>query len=56
MVNVPILGAFARISGLLDLHTLESALPRFVPANLEGNRAALREAWEKAESPETAAQ
>jgi len=56
MVNVPILGAFARISGLLDLHSLENALPRFVPAKLEGNRAALREAWETAESLETAAQ
>ncbi|MEF8824499.1 MAG: 2-oxoacid:acceptor oxidoreductase family protein [Desulfohalobiaceae bacterium] len=56
MVNVPILGAFARISDLLDLQSLEGALPRFVPAKLEANRAALREAWETAESLEPAAQ
>ena len=55
MVNVPILGAFARISGLLDLDSLERALPGFVPANLEGNTAALREAWEAAEETEAAA-
>jgi 2-oxoacid:acceptor oxidoreductase gamma subunit (pyruvate/2-ketoisovalerate family) len=49
MVNAPILGAFARISGLLELDSLERALPAFIPANLEGNRTALREAWEAAE-------
>lgn len=55
MVNVPILGAFARISGLLELDSLEWALPGFVPANLEGNKAALREAWETIEETKTAA-
>ncbi|MCF8085702.1 MAG: 2-oxoacid:acceptor oxidoreductase family protein [Desulfohalobiaceae bacterium] len=55
MVNAPILGAFARISGLLQLDCLERSLPAFIPANLEGNKAALREAWEAAESLEAQA-
>ena len=54
MVNAPILGAFARLSGLLSLDSLLRSLPAFIPANLEGNKAAIRETYESAEQVETA--
>jgi pyruvate ferredoxin oxidoreductase gamma subunit/2-oxoisovalerate ferredoxin oxidoreductase gamma subunit len=48
MVNAPILGAFARLTELLSLESLDRALPHFIPANLEGNRQAMQEAFEAA--------
>jgi Pyruvate/2-oxoacid:ferredoxin oxidoreductase gamma subunit len=54
MVNAPILGAFARLSGLLSLESLLRSLPAFIPANLEGNKAAIREIYGSAEQVETA--
>jgi pyruvate ferredoxin oxidoreductase gamma subunit/2-oxoisovalerate ferredoxin oxidoreductase gamma subunit len=46
MVNAPILGAYAGISRTVSLESLQSALPRFIPANLDGNRQALQQAFE----------
>jgi 2-oxoacid:acceptor oxidoreductase gamma subunit (pyruvate/2-ketoisovalerate family) len=48
LVNAPILGAFARVTGLVELESLSQALPRFIPANVEGNDLAMREAYEAA--------
>jgi len=45
LVNAPILGAFAAVSGLLSLDTLIKALPRFVPVKHEENRQAMEEAY-----------
>lgn len=46
LVNAPILGAFAKVSRIISIEHLEAALPRFIPANLEGNRQAMLEAYE----------
>lgn len=46
LVNAPILGAFAKVSGIISIEHLEAALPRFIPANLEGNRQAMLEAYQ----------
>jgi len=48
LVNAPILGAFARTSGLIDVHSLLQALPHFIPSNLEGNKQALQAAYDQA--------
>jgi pyruvate ferredoxin oxidoreductase gamma subunit/2-oxoisovalerate ferredoxin oxidoreductase gamma subunit len=48
MVNAPILGAFAGVSRAVAVDSLLQALPRFIPANLEGNQKALEEAFEEA--------
>ncbi|MEA2109186.1 MAG: 2-oxoacid:acceptor oxidoreductase family protein [Pseudomonadota bacterium] len=45
LVNAPILGAFARVSGLVSLDTLIEVLPRFVPLKPEENRQAMEEAY-----------
>ncbi len=50
MVNAPILGAFARLTDLLSLESLDRALPHFIPVNLQGNRQAMQEAYESASS------
>lgn len=46
LVNAPILGAFARTTGLVGLESLSQALPRFIPANIQGNDLAMREAFD----------
>lgn len=46
LVNAPVLGAFAKVSGLISQEHLEAALPRFIPASLEANREAMLEAFE----------
>ncbi|MBN2232643.1 MAG: 2-oxoacid:acceptor oxidoreductase family protein [Deltaproteobacteria bacterium] len=45
LINAPLLGAFARLTGMVPLERLVEALPRFIPAKLGANEAALREAW-----------
>ena len=45
LVNAPILGAFARLSGLVSLDTLIEVLPRFVPVKHDENRQAMEEAY-----------
>ncbi|MBW1645937.1 MAG: 2-oxoacid:acceptor oxidoreductase family protein [Deltaproteobacteria bacterium] len=48
LINAPVLGAFARLSGLVDIDSLARALPRFIPAREAENEAAMRAAWEQA--------
>ena len=48
LVNAPILGAFARVSGLVSLDILMEALPRFVPVKHEENRQAMEDAYQLA--------
>lgn len=48
LVNAPILGAYAKISGIVKKENLLTALPRFVPSNLENNKQALLAAYEQA--------
>ncbi len=48
LINAPILGAFARLSGLVGIDSLARALPRFLPAGDADNEAAMRAAWERA--------
>jgi 2-oxoacid:acceptor oxidoreductase gamma subunit (pyruvate/2-ketoisovalerate family) len=50
LVNAPILGAFAKVSGLMDVNSLLQALPSFIPSNLEGNKQALQRAYDQAPS------
>jgi pyruvate ferredoxin oxidoreductase gamma subunit/2-oxoisovalerate ferredoxin oxidoreductase gamma subunit len=45
LVNAPLLGAFARLTAMVPLERLVEALPRFIPAKLAANEAALRDAW-----------
>jgi len=47
IVNVPILGAFARITNLLKLDSLIACLPKFLGSYVEGNEQALKEAYEQ---------
>lgn len=49
LVNAPILGAFAKVSGLVSLDTLIKALPHFIPAKHEENQQALEEAYRLAD-------
>jgi Pyruvate/2-oxoacid:ferredoxin oxidoreductase gamma subunit len=48
MVNVPILGVFARITDLLQLDSLIKALPRFITVSLKKNEDALIESYNQA--------
>jgi 2-oxoacid:acceptor oxidoreductase gamma subunit (pyruvate/2-ketoisovalerate family) len=48
LVNAPILGAFAKVSKLIDVGSLLQALPHFIPSNLEGNKQALQKAYDLA--------
>ncbi|MDY6820846.1 MAG: hypothetical protein SVN78_04405, partial [Deferribacterota bacterium] len=52
IVNVPILGVFAKYTGLVKLDSLVKSLPRFVPFSLENNILALKEAYRLAGSRE----
>ena len=48
IVNTAILGAFAKITGMVAADSLVEAMAEFVPANKAGNAAAIKEAFEKA--------
>ena len=45
LINAPILGSFAGVSGLVSLEALKKALPRFVPVKQDENRLAMEEAY-----------
>jgi len=48
LINAPVLGALAQVSGLVKPESLVRALPNFIPARLEDNEKALHAAYEKA--------
>ena len=45
IINVPILGVFAKITGAVSLDSLKKAAPKFVPVKVEKNIEALEEAY-----------
>ena len=47
IVNTAILGAFARVTGLVSLDAIVEAVKEFVPSNKAGNAAAAKEAYER---------
>ncbi|MCR4407294.1 MAG: 2-oxoacid:acceptor oxidoreductase family protein [Anaerolineae bacterium] len=47
IINTAILGAFARLTGIVSLETLCNAVRAAVPINPEGNVAAVKEAYEQ---------
>ncbi len=47
VVNTTVLGAFARVTGLVKLESLLAAIEEEVPARTEENKAAAAEAYEK---------
>lgn len=50
IVNTAILGAFAKITGLVGIEAIVEAVAEAVPVNKEGNVAATKEAYEKADA------
>jgi len=48
IVNMAILGAFARITGMVGVEAIVEAMKEFVPVNKAGNEAAIKEAYENA--------
>ena len=46
LINAPVLGALAKVSGLVKPESLIQALPRFIPVRLADNEKALRQAYE----------
>lgn len=52
IVNTAILGAFARVTGLVSLEALFEAVRSAVPVNPDGNVAATREAFEQVRAKE----
>jgi 2-oxoisovalerate ferredoxin oxidoreductase gamma subunit len=48
IVNTAILGAFAKITGMVKVDSVVEAMAEFVPSNKAGNTAAIKEAYEKA--------
>jgi len=52
IVNTAILGAFARVTGLVTLGALSEAVRSAVPVNPDGNVAATREAFEQVRAEE----
>ena len=46
LINAPVLGALAKVSGLVKPESLIQALPYFIPARLADNEKALRQAYE----------
>ncbi len=48
LINAPVLGALAQVSGLVKPESLVRAMPNFIPARLEDNEKALYAAYEKA--------
>jgi len=47
IVNTAILGAFARVSGLVGLPSVLEAIAKFVPAKKDANRAAAEDAYNR---------
>jgi len=47
LINAPVLGALAQVSGLVKPQNLIRALPDFIPTRLEDNEKALYAAYEK---------
>jgi Pyruvate/2-oxoacid:ferredoxin oxidoreductase gamma subunit len=45
-----ILGAFAKITGMLAVDSVVEAMKEFVPVNKAGNEAAIKEAFEGAKA------
>ncbi len=45
IINVPILGVFAKVTGSVSLESLKKAAPKFVPVKVEKNIEALEEAY-----------
>jgi 2-oxoisovalerate ferredoxin oxidoreductase gamma subunit len=50
IVNTAILGAFAKITGMVSLDAVMEAVKEFVPSNKAGNAAATKEAYEWAKA------
>jgi 2-oxoisovalerate ferredoxin oxidoreductase gamma subunit len=50
IVNTAILGAFAKITGMLSIDAVMEAVKEFVPSNKAGNAAATKEAYERAKA------
>ncbi|MBN2333220.1 MAG: 2-oxoacid:acceptor oxidoreductase family protein [Deltaproteobacteria bacterium] len=50
LINAPMLGAFARLTGLVALESLVAALPHFIPVKHEENEQAMRAAFVAAPS------
>ena len=48
IVNTAILGAFAKITGMVTVDSVVEAMAEFVPVNKAGNAAAIKEAYGKA--------
>lgn len=48
IVNTAILGALAKVTGLVKMESLEESMEEYVPLNIEGNRKAAREAYKEA--------
>ena len=48
IVNTAILGAFAKITGMVGVDSVVEAMAEFVPSNKAANAAAIKEAFEKA--------
>ena len=48
IVNTAILGAFAKITGMVSVDAVVEAMKEFVPVNKAGNAAAIKDAYEKA--------
>jgi Pyruvate/2-oxoacid:ferredoxin oxidoreductase gamma subunit len=48
IVNTAILGAFAKITGMVTVDSIVEAMAEFVPVNKAGNAAAIKEAYGKA--------
>ncbi len=46
LINAPVLGALAKVSGLVKPESLIQALPKFIPSRLADNEKALYEAYE----------
>ncbi len=51
LINAPVLGALAKISGLVKPESLIQALPSFIPTRLADNEKALRQAYETVTNP-----
>ena len=47
IVNTAILGAFAKVTRMTKLETIERAMKDYIPSNLEGNIKAAREAYKE---------
>ncbi len=48
IINAPLLGVFAKVTGEVSLESLQKAIPRFVPVKIEKNIEALTEAYRMA--------